>query len=165
MEIKQELVEWYRALLRNLPGEAGCKLRNALYGFQSDGGCRVLSGVVIYHPQHLRLGRNVTITRHTQINAAGEVTIGDDTLVGPRCAIWSANHRYRDPDVPIRLQGYEYKPVAIGSDCWLATGVIVLPGVSLGNGSVVAAGAVVTTSFAPGSIIAGVPAKAIGKRH
>lgn len=139
-------------------------LRNGLYGFQSEGGCRVLSGVVIYHPQHLHLGRNVAITRYTQINAAGEVSVGDGTLIGPGCAIWSANHRYEDPEVPIRFQGYEYKPVVIGSDCWLATGVVVLPGVSLGDGSVVAAGAVVTTSFAPGSIIAGVPAKLIGNR-
>ena len=130
MKFKQEATEWFRAILRSVPGEVGCMARNGLYGFQSEGGCRILSGVVIYHPQHLHLGRNVAVTRNTQINAAGGVSVGNDTLIGPGCAIWSANHRYTDPGVPIRLQGYEYKPVVIGCDCWLAAKVIVLPGVT-----------------------------------
>jgi acetyltransferase-like isoleucine patch superfamily enzyme len=124
----------------------------------------VLRDVFIYSPHKLSLGRNVGIASHTQMNAAGGIEIGDDTLIGPGCTIWSVNHRFRDVKTPIRLQGYDAEKITIGRDCWIAAQVVVLPGVQIGNGSVVAAGAVVTRSCEPGSILAGVPAKSVGTR-
>ena len=64
--------------------------------------------------------------------------------------------------VPIRLQGYDAQEIVVGRDCWIAARAIVLPGVHIGDGSVVAAGAVVNRTCEPGSILAGVPAKVIG---
>ena len=160
-----ELIEWYRCLLAAIPGELGCKIRNRLYGFQAQNGCRVLRNVTIYFPERLDLGRNVGISPLTQLNAAGGIEIGDDTLIGPGCTLWSVNHRFEDLDVPIRLQGYEAKRIVIGSDCWIAARSIVLPGVHIGSGSVIAAGAVVNRSCEPRSILAGVPARVIGKRE
>jgi len=120
--------------------------------------------VTIYFPERLVLGANVGIGSYTQLNAAGGIEIGNDTLIGPGCAIWSVNHRFQDTDVPIRLQGYDPKRVVIGQDCWIAARAIILPGVQLGAGSVVAAGAVVTESCDPWTILAGVPAKRVGMR-
>jgi acetyltransferase-like isoleucine patch superfamily enzyme len=160
----REGLEWYRSILEAIPGETGCKIRNALYGYRAQSGCRVLRGVIIYSPAKLVLGRNVGISPHTQLNAAGGIEIGDDTLIGPGCMIWSVNHRFEDLDAAIRCQGYEPAKITIERDCWIAAGSVVLPGVRIGAGSVVAAGSVVTHSCEPGSIVAGVPAQLVRKR-
>jgi len=162
--LRFECLEWYRAFLAAIPGEAGCKVRNGLYGYSAQRGCRVLRGVTIYFPERLKLGRNVGISPQTQFNAAGGIEIGDDTLIGPGCTFWSVNHRFQDGRVPIRLQGYDAQPIVVGRDCWIAARAIVLPGVHIGDGSIVAAGAVVNRTCEPGSILAGVPAKVIGRR-
>jgi acetyltransferase-like isoleucine patch superfamily enzyme len=163
--LKSECLEWHRSFLAAIPGEIGCKVRNCLYGYQAERGCRVLRGVTIYFPERLKLGRNVGISPHSQFNAAGGIEIGDDTLVGPGCTFWSVNHRFDDTRVPIRLQGYDAQEIVVGRDCWIAARAIVLPGVHIGDGSVVAAGAVVNRTCAPRSILAGVPAKVIGTRE
>ena len=162
--VKAEFLEWHRSLLAAIPGELGCKIRNGLYGYRAQSGCRVLRGVIIYFPERLTLGRNVGISPYSQLNAAGGIDIGDDTLIGPACTIWSVNHRYQDARVPIRSQGYDAQKIVVESNCWIAARAIVLPGVYIGAGSIVAAGAVVNRSCDPGSILAGVPAKVIGRR-
>ena len=159
-----ELVEWYRALLEAVPGEMGCKTRNVLYGYRAQPGCRVLRNVTIRFPEKLTLGRNVGISPNTQFNAAGGIDIGDDTLIGPGCMVWSVNHRFDDPNVPIRCQGYVPGKVVIGGNCWIAGHCVILPGVELGTGSVVAAGSVVTRSFGAGAVLAGVPARLVRSR-
>jgi acetyltransferase-like isoleucine patch superfamily enzyme len=161
---RAEFREWSRSLLAAIPGEIGCMIRNRLYGFSAERGCRVLRGVTIHFPEKLKLGRNVGIGAYSQFNAAGGIEIGDDTLIAPGCTFWSVNHRYQDTEVPIRFQGYDARKIVVGRDCWIAARVIVLPGVHIGAGSVVAAGAVVNRSCEPGSILAGVPAKLVGKR-
>ena len=162
--MRSELLDWLRALLASIPGAIGCKVRNLLYGFRAQPGCRVLRDVIIYFPEKLVLGRDVGISSHTQLNAAGGIEIGDDTLIGPGCAIWSVNHRFGNLSAPVRLQGYNAQPITIGRDCWLGAHVTVLPGVQIGASSIVAAGAVVTRSCEPGSILAGVPARQVGTR-
>lgn len=162
--MRAEGIEWYRSLLAAIPGEIGCKLRNGLYGYSAQQGCRVLRGVIIYFPERLKLGRNVGISPNSQFNAAGGIEIGDDTLIGPGCTFWSVNHRFQQATVPIRLQGYDAQRIVVGRDCWIAARAIILPGVHIGDGSIVAAGAVVNRTFKPGSILAGVPAKVVGRR-
>jgi acetyltransferase-like isoleucine patch superfamily enzyme len=63
------------------------------------------------------------------------------------------------------LQGYDAEQITIGSDCWIAAHSIILPGVRIGAGSVVGAGAVVNRSCEPGSVLAGVPARTMGTRR
>lgn len=157
--------EWGRAFLRAIPGEIGCFLRGKLYGFRAGKKTRVLSHVLIYHPGQLILGDRVGISSHCQLNAAGGITICNGVLIGPGTLIWSQNHRYQLAGIPIADQGYERAEVRIDEDVWIAAGCIILPGVHLARGTVVAAGAVVARSTEPYAIVAGIPARSIGCRR
>lgn len=94
----------------------------------------------------------------------GNLTFGENCLVGPGCIFRTANHRFQNPNIPIRDQGHEIRDISIGSDVWFGAKVVVLPGVRIGNGCVIGAGAVVTKSFDEFTILAGVPASPIGFR-
>jgi len=161
---RKECLEWVRALLRSIPGRTGETCRNLFYGYKVGRKSRVLSHVLIYHPQGLSIGNNSAITAYCQLNAGGRITIGNDVLIGPGTFIWSQNHSFELMDIPVRLQGYEKKEVTIEDDVWIASRAIILPGVRIGKGCVVAAGAIVTHSTEPYSIVAGVPARQIGSR-
>ena len=94
----------------------------------------------------------------------GEVTIGDDVLIGPKVIIWSKDHQFRSVDIPINLQGHVKSKISIGNDVWIGAGAIVLKGVEIGDHCIVAAGSVVTKSIPARAIVAGNPAKIIKKR-
>ncbi|TWT81166.1 putative acetyltransferase [Planctomycetes bacterium CA13] len=162
--MRKEIIEWWRALLRAIPGRIGVTARKRWYGFHVAKGARILSHVLIYYPENLTIGLNSAITAYCQLNAKAGIEVGENVLIGPGTFIWSQNHKMRDATVNIRDQGYERAPVVIEDDVWIAARCVVLPGVRLAKGTVVAAGAVVTRSTEPYSIVAGVPAKQIGSR-
>ena len=119
--------------------------------------------------RHARFGRGVTLGDRSGIgiNASiGEQThIGSDVMMGPDCVIYTRNHRFDRLDIPMREQGYgPVEPVVIGDDCWIGGRVTILPGVHIGNGAVIAAGAVVTKDVPPYAVVGGVPAKIIYNR-
>lgn len=119
--------------------------------------------------RHARFGRGVTLGDRPGIgiNASiGEQThIGSDVMMGPDCVIYTRNHRFDRLDIPMREQGYgPVEPVVIGDDCWIGGRVTILPGVHIGNGAVIAAGAVVTKDVPPFAVVGGVPAKIIYNR-
>lgn len=119
--------------------------------------------------RHARFGRGVTLGDRSGIgiNASiGEQThIGSDVMMGPDCVIYTRNHRFDRLDIPMREQGYgPVEPVEIGDDCWIGGRVTILPGVHVGNGTVIAAGAVVTKDVPPYAVVGGVPAKIIYNR-
>lgn len=110
-------------------------------------------------------------------NAVGDVMIGDhtrvgihNTIIGPvsignhvnlaqGITVTALNHNFSDPDKRIDEQGISTAAVHIGDDVWIGANAVVLPGVTIGNHSVVAAGAIVTKDVPQGSLVAGVPAK------
>ena len=97
--------------------------------------------------------------------AFGPVTIGRNVMMGPECCILTQNHKHNRTDIPMLDQEFEdYQPVVIGDDVWIGRRVIILPGVVVGKGSIVAAGAVVTKNVDPYSIVGGVPAKLLKSR-
>lgn len=119
--------------------------------------------------RHARFGRGVALGDRSGIgvNASiGEQTrIGSDVMMGPDCVIYTRNHRFDRLDIPMREQGYgPVEPVEIGDDCWIGGRVTILPGVHVGNGAVIAAGAVVTKDVPPYAVVGGVPAKIIYNR-
>lgn len=96
----------------------------------------------------------------------GEVHIGDHVMMAPECVFYTRNHETSRLDVPMGKQG-ETKPEAIyvGNDVWFGRRVMVMPGVHIGDGCIIAAGAVVTKDIPAFSIAGGVPAKVIGSRR
>jgi len=93
------------------------------------------------------------------IQAINGVEIGDDTIIAPGVKIISANHDLEEFDKHVYAE-----PIRIGKKCWLGANCVILPGVKLGDGVIVGAGAVVNRSFPDNSIIGGVPAKIIKMR-
>lgn len=115
-------------------------------------------------------GASITIGDHCSINTGGHIVasrniiISSGTHIGEFVSIRDQNHSFDDLDVPIHRQGFTDAPILIGENCWIGRGVIIIAGVTLGNGCVVGANSVVNRSFGPDSVIAGAPAKLIRKR-
>lgn len=112
----------------------------------------------------LVVGDRSNIGASCYIGCSGGVRIGSDVLMSPSVQIYSENHVSVDATRPIKAQGVTWLPVHIEDDCWLASGSIILGGVTIGRGTIVAAGAVVTRDVPPHSIVGGVPARVIGRR-
>lgn len=106
----------------------------------------------------VRLGNGVEINNFSIINGTGSVDIGDQTLIGPGVRIISYQHQTAR-DSPIYSQPVDAKPIKIGRDVWLGANAIILAGVTIGDGAVVAAGAVVRQDVPAYAIVAGVPAE------
>jgi len=96
----------------------------------------------------------------------GEVHIGNYTFMGPEVVIWSSNHRIDRTDIPIMLQGTApEEPVWIGDDVWIGTRAIILPGVRVGDHSVIGAGAVVARDVPGWAVVVGNPARVVRYRN
>lgn len=111
------------------------------------------------------LGDRAYLGHGSVLYGAGGLHVGRDVLVGPRVILTSQGHGFETPGLTVREHPLRLAPVFIGDDVWIGAGAIVLPGVSLGVGAVVAAGAVVTHDVAPYGVVAGVPARPIGQRE
>ena len=110
-----------------------------------------------------KLGNNSGLGSNAQIGKYTE--IGDNVMMGPYVNIITRNHRFDSIEIPMNQQGYyNHEPVIIEDDVWIGNNVIILPGVHVGKGSIIGAGAVVTKNVEPYSIIGGVPAKLIRSR-
>lgn len=132
----------------------GAKIRSASIG----------EGVTVFCPWDLEIGRNTTIGARCTITAFGGVKIGNDVRIAPNVMMLTTDHEYADPKVLIRNQGFKQAPIEIGNDVWLASNVIVVKGVQIGDGAVVGANSVVTHDIPPYAIAAGIPCKVIGNR-
>ena len=108
---------------------------------------------------HCHFGKMVYANYHLTCVDDTHIYIGDYTMFGPNVTIATAGH----PILPeLREKGLQYNmPVHIGKNCWLGAGVIVLPGVSIGDNSVIGAGSVVSKDIPAGVVAYGVPAKVI----
>jgi len=108
---------------------------------------------------------DVVIGDHTRIGLhntiIGPVTIGCHVNLAQGITVTALNHNFEASDKRIDEQGVSTTPVIIGDDIWIGANAVILPGVTIGNHSVVAAGAVVTKNVPPHSLVAGVPAKII----
>ena len=105
----------------------------------------------------VRLGNRVEVNNFCIVNDTGGVDIGECTVIGPGARIISYQHRYAR-GATIQSQPVDARPIRIGRDVWLGANAIVLSGVTIGDGAVVAAGAVVRDDVPDYAVVAGVPA-------
>lgn len=154
--------------MQYVPGEFGDQLRSRFlckHMKRAGVNVRIMAGSRFRSIEKLEVGDNVSIGFDNFLQAKGGLTIGDNVLLGPSVKIWTTNHNYSNPDVPIRLQGHTNTPVTIGEDVFIASNAFILPGANIGRGSVVSAGAVVNgKAYPPYAILGGNPARVIGYR-
>ncbi len=190
--IIREIKDWVEAFLGAVPGAIGVALRRVYYRFRLAAwapGLSIQTNVSITCPQsisigrkcHLardcklyatpdtpiRIGHNFSANTNVMINARGKgsITIGNNVLIGPNVVLRSNNHVFERADMLINDQGMTEGTIVIGNDVWIASNTVVLQNVTIGDGAVVAAGAVVTKDVAPYAIVGGIPARTIGMRQ
>ncbi len=112
----------------------------------------------------IEIGAHCSVNDYCVIYGHGGVTIGDDVRMATHIVVVAADHRFEDPNVPIREQGVEPKPIKIGDDVWIGANACILGGVEIGGGCVIGAGAVVAESLEPFSVVVGNPARVVKKR-
>ncbi len=113
---------------------------------------------------NISIGNDSGLGEECFLQDLAEINIGNFVLMAPYVMVLTANHCMKRDEL-IMNQGIEASGVSIGDDVWIGIRAIILPGVQIGKGAVVAAGAVVTRDVEPYSIVAGVPAKKIGERN
>ncbi len=107
----------------------------------------------------VRIGRNSWVNRNCTLDIRGGLTIGDNVSISPEVTILTGSHDVNDPSFRDT-----YEAVTIADHVFIGTRAIIMPGVTLGRGSVVAAGSVVSRDVAPLAIVAGAPARPVGRR-
>lgn len=114
-------------------------------------------------------GRQVSIGHRSGIGVDcklyGPVDIGNDVMMGPEVVVYTTKHNVDRTDIPMIDQGLSTMiPVTIGNDVWIGRRVIILPGLTIGEGSIIGAGSIVTKNVAPYTVVAGSPARVIRNR-
>ena len=112
----------------------------------------------------IKIGSDCSANAYSFISGAGGLSIHNFVMMGSHVSIYASNHVCADISVPMSTQGLDLKGIVIEQDVWVGTGVRILDGVRIGTGAILAAGAVVTKSTEPYSVVAGVPAKKISTR-
>lgn len=155
-------------LIRSIPSLLGFGTRYVFYRLlfeRLEGFGYISRGVNFIHSYGIRFGRNYHINTGCTFDGRGGLTMGDNVLIGPNVVVVSSQHRWDlSNEVPMIQQGHQSAPVTIGDDVWIGANAVITPGVTLATGTVVGAGAVVTASTQPYSIVAGTPARQIGSR-
>lgn len=117
----------------------------------------------MFPPFYTDCGKNITIGKNVFINSGcrfqdqGGITIGNDTLIGHNAVLATLNHRF----APDNRKDMFPAPIVIGKNVWIGANATVLPGVSIGDNSIIAAGSVVTKDVPENTVVAGIPAKII----
>ena len=153
--------EWWftNSFLYNFPSK---RFRNYMLrkmGMTFEGDARIYAGFHIRNPKGIVLGKGVSIGPKALLDGRKGLTIEEGAVIGYGAIIWTLNHDYND----IHFCG-KGAPVTIGRRAWICSNSIILPGITVGEGAVVASGAVVTHDVEPYTIVGGIPAKVIGKR-
>jgi acetyltransferase-like isoleucine patch superfamily enzyme len=148
--------------------------------------CVFETGVLVFHPENIALGRNVYLGHHAILkgyykgqlrigdeswigqqcflHAAGDLTIGARVGVGPGVKILTSQHEEAGRETPVLFSPVAMAPVVIEDDADIGLGAILLPGVTIGRGAVIGAGAVVTRDVPAYAVVAGSPARILRHR-
>lgn len=143
--------------------------------------------VLVFHPENIEIGDNVYIGHYTILkgyyknrmvigdhtwigqqcflHSVGGLRIGKAVGIGPKVTILTSQHQTSNRDIPVYFSPLEFAEVVLEDGCDIGAGAIILPGVRVGEGAIVGAGAVVTTDIPSYEIWAGVPARRIRERE
>lgn len=130
------------------------------FGAQIGRHCVVKPSCEIWQPWNLSMGDYVALSENVVCYTVDKIYIGSQTTVSRDVFLCCASHNVASP-----IMELTYAPIAIGSNAWIAARAIVMPGRKVGDGAVVAAGAVVVSDVEPWTIVGGNPAKFISKRE
>lgn len=119
----------------------------------------VMSSCEIWQPWKLVIGDEVSIAEHVVLYSVDTITIGDQVVISREAFLCCASHDVTSPIMELKTA-----PITIGANAWIAARAMVMPGRSIGEGAVVAAGAVVTRDVASWTVVGGNPAREIGRR-
>ncbi|MBN1064032.1 DapH/DapD/GlmU-related protein [Clostridium botulinum] len=117
-----------------------------------------------YYNSILTISSNVWIGQQCFFHAAGGLFIGENVGIGPKVSVLTSGHKECGIETPILFSELEFSSTIIGEDCNIGVGAIVLPGIKIGKGSKIGAGAVVSKNISEYSVAVGVPAKIISSR-
>ena len=156
----RSVVQLALTLLAYVPSHTFRKAGLRLSGARIGPKCLIYRGLCTFAPWRLTIGRGSIVGDHAILDARGGLIIGDNVNLSTNVAIWTGQHDYQSP-----VFAYVTAPVHIGNYVWLSFRTTILPGVTVGEGAVVAAGAVVTKDVPPYTIVAGIPARVIGARN
>ena len=162
---------WYILYLifgAHLPESRRLSLAKKIRGFFS-------KKIVAYQGEHINIEKKAAFTPELKIGdwsgigvnceVNGPVTIGKYVMMGPEVVIYTSGHNFERTDIPMQQQGSsETKPVVIEDDVWIGRRAIIMPGVHIGKGCVIGAGAIVTKDVPDYCVVGGVPAKILKRR-
>ncbi len=125
-----------------------------------------MTGLYLHSPGSIWIGDDVSFNQFVLLDACdgGSIRIGNHCLIGPFVVMRAADHAFSDPGKPIRLQGHVGGKIVLEDDCWIGGHVFITRDVTIGRGSVIGAGSVVTKDIPPLSVAAGHPARVIRRR-
>ncbi|MPY91607.1 MAG: acyltransferase [Acidimicrobiia bacterium] len=148
-----------------LYGEAGIRIgRGTLIGPFVSLSAGMVPGQALVSDDVVSIGDRCVIGRGSTIVGHWSIVIEDDVYTGPNVYLTDQNHSRAEPDLPIGRQAALEAPVRVGAGSWLGTGVVVLPGVSIGRHVAVGAGSIVTRDLPDNSVAVGSPARVVGER-
>ena len=174
----EKIVDWiylaaYYALARHIAGKNsarsfGARFRSALCRrmFMYCGkNVNIRHGVYFSRGDKISIGDNSGIGENSFIGQGAEIYIGRDVMMAREAMFITGSHDYKDKNTLLREQPGKNLPIRVGDDVWIGARVIIMGGVTVGKGAVIAAGAVVTRDVPEYTVAGGVPAREIGKRE
>lgn len=146
-------------IINKIPSRHMRKLFYKVMGAELGKGTYLCRRVEVLFPKGLKLADGVSVGWFAELDARGGIYIDHDTNISSHVKMITGSHDVQDPNFTA-----DFQPIKIGHHCWIATGATILQGISIGDGAIIAAGAVVTKNVEPFTIVGGVPARCIGKR-
>ncbi len=153
--------------VKSIPGIPGFLLRTLVAKLlfkQTAGMTYIQPNVVFVHTNRLRVGKSFCVNSGTYINAIGGIRVGDHVLLGPNVTVSSGMHPIEGRFPSISSRPSIPKPIVIENDVWIGANAVIMPGVTLAEGTVVGANSVVTKDTEPYSVVVGSPARKIRTR-
>ncbi|PIP75017.1 MAG: acyltransferase [Candidatus Levybacteria bacterium CG_4_9_14_3_um_filter_35_16] len=155
-----ELINFKLKIVGYIPSHYFRRFCYRLCGVKIGKGSVIHMNAIFYYPPNISIGKDTIIGERIVLDGRGNLTIGDHVDIASEVMIYNAEHDVHDPDFKTRIES-----VIIGDYVFIGPRSVILPGVKVGKGAIVAAGAVVTKDVEPFTIVGGVPAKHIKERE